>query len=259
MDINVDLVPPHAAHDPSPEAVSKGTRVSLVVDVLRSATAAAMLFDRGVIGVFVVDGLRVARRIAAREHALLIGERDGMPPEGFNLGNSPAALRRARLEGKMAVLLAAESPRALAFAAARGRTALVGLNNVVAAADAVCTAEPRQIDVVCAGLAGAPDLADVMAAGLLVSLIARNAPRTVNRDVSLHGAAHFCLSVLRMTSDPLDGLWVSASGSVLRNSALEEDLAIASAVGSTDTLPWVTETEVVDGRRVIRLSPLPAA
>jgi 2-phosphosulfolactate phosphatase len=254
MDITVVLVPPTPTQPPTADAPSDGLRVSLVVDVLRSATTAAVLFDRGVGALSLTDGLRVARQVAAQETALLIGERDGMPPEGFNLGNSPAALRRARLAGESAVLLAAESPRALAFAAGRGPTALVGLTNVVVAAERVCALEPQHVDVVCAGLAGAPDLADVMAAGLLVSLLARNAPRAGNQRVTLHGAAHFCLSVLRMTSDPLDGLWVSESGATLRGAGYEEDLAIASAVGSSDTLPWVTGVEIVSRRRVVRLA-----
>jgi 2-phosphosulfolactate phosphatase len=254
MDINVELVPPPATATAAAAPSSDPGRVSLVVDVLRSATAAAMLFDRGVTTVTMTDGLRVARQVAARDRSVLVGERDGLPPEGFNFGNSPARLRRSQLTGRTAVLLAAESPRALLLAAARGPTALVGLTNVVAAAEHVCREGARHVDVVCAGIAGTPDLADVMAAGLLVSLVARDAPRAGEGEVTLLGAANFCLSVLRMTSDPLDGLWVSASGAALRGAGFEEDLAIASGVGTTDAVPWVTATEEVAGRRVIRLA-----
>ncbi|MBA2668632.1 MAG: 2-phosphosulfolactate phosphatase [Trueperaceae bacterium] len=253
MDIHVELVPSQRPHQPSNAAADGVARFALVVDVLRSATAAALLFDRGVASVHLCDGLRASRQVAAREGALLVGERDGMPPEGFNFGSSPAALRRAAIQGRPAVLLAADSPRALLLAAARGPTALVGLNNAVAAAEFVGSADPAHVDIICAGFHDTPDLADVMAAGLLVSLLAARAPRSGGGAVSLHGAAAFCLSVLRMTSDPLDGLWVSESGTALRLAGFEEDLAIASAVGSTETLPWVSSTAQVAGRTVVRV------
>lgn len=256
MDITVDLVPP-TGQPTGREPVADHGRVALVVDVLRSATAASVLLDRGVASLSLTASLRTARRVAARDGALLVGERDGVPPEGFNVGNSPAALRRASVAGRPAVLLAAESPRALVHGTQRGPTALVGLTNALRVSETVLALEPSHVDIVCAGLGGAPDLSDVLAAGLLVSLITRGAPRSGDRWVTLHGAAHFCVNVLRMTADPLDGLWLSASGALLRATGLEEDLAIASAVGSTDTVPWVTRVEDEDGRPVVHLDSTP--
>jgi 2-phosphosulfolactate phosphatase len=251
MDLHVDLVPPH-----SPPYVGAGASraVVLVVDPLRSATNAAILLARGARDVFVTDGLRAARQVSAREGAVAIGERDGVPPEGFNLGNSPRALLRAEVGASVAVLLAADSPRALAFGAALGPTALVGLTNALAAAQRVCALEPDMVHLVCAGRDGAPDLADVVAAGLLVSHIARLAASgAAGSDVVLSGAAGFCLSTLRLAEEPLDALWVSESGAALRAAGLEDDLAIVSGVGTTDTLAWVQGVEEVAGRPVVKL------
>jgi 2-phosphosulfolactate phosphatase len=253
MDITVDLVPLADRPDPATGATPAADQVTLVIDPLRSATAAALLFDRGVTRLLLTDGLRAARQVATREEAWSIGEWEGMPPEGFNFSSSPAALRRTVVAGRPAVLVATESPRALYAAERRGATALVGLSNALAAAEAVLARSPAHVHVVCAGRDGEPDLADAVAAGLVVSLIARTSARSEG-GVTLRGAARFCLSLLRTGSDPLDALWVSAAGAALRRAGFEEDVAMASAVGTTDTVPWVTATEEVAGRPVVELA-----
>lgn len=64
--------------------------VAVIVDALRASATVAMLFDAGAAEVRVVR--EVAEAIAEKERvpeALLFGERGGLPPEGFDFGNSP--------------------------------------------------------------------------------------------------------------------------------------------------------------------------
>ena len=250
MDIHVDLVPDtHAAsHEQRGDA-----HVSVVVDVLRSATVAALLFECGARSVTLTSSLRAARSLAQATSALLVGERNGVPPEGFNHGSSPSALRSVRIDDdRDVVLLATESPRALV--AARGTTWLAGLTNAVAVVDDVVARRPAAVRIVCAGDTGEPDLSDTIAAGLLVTLIDRASRVAHGVDVTLSGAARFSLSVLRTTKDPLDGIWASAFGAVLRSVGLEEDLAIASAVASSDVASRVVAIDEVHGKPVVRLA-----
>lgn len=255
MDIHVDLVPAAASASPSGEVADTCT---IVIDVLRSATVAALLFERGASSVRVTSSVRAARALAEGSQALLIGERDGVPPEGFNHGTSPSALRSVWLDDRDVVLLANDSPSVLA--AASGEVWLAGLTNAVAVVDAVIARAPERVRLVCAGDAGGPDLADTVAAGLLVAMLDRSARLEHGIEVVLAGAAGFCLSTLRMTKDPLDGLWASAAGATLRSIGLEEDLAIASAVASSDETPRVASVEHVSGKAVVRLvHDVPAA
>jgi phosphosulfolactate phosphohydrolase-like enzyme len=130
---------------------------------------------------------------------------------------------------------------------------LAGLTNAVAAAEFVAAAEPQRVRIVCAGDRGEPDLADTIAAGLLVALLDRAARRDANASVSLVGAARYCLSVLRTTKDPLDGIWAAAAAAELRSIGLEEDLAIASEVAVSDVVPRVKARETVLSRPTVRL------
>ena len=255
MEIHVDLVPPAAADHDAPAAsldrtASSGV-ASVVIDVLRGGTVAVTLFERGAGAVTITSGVRAARTLAARSGAVLVGERDGVPPEGFNHGSSPSLLRRVDFASRDVVLLARETP--VALARATGTVWLAALNNAVETAKSVLATRPAAVRLVCAGDRGEPDLADTVAAGLLVALLDRGARLDAGLDVRLHGAARYCLSVLRTTKDPLDGIWASAAGAELRALGLEEDLAVASETASSDVVLRALETETVMGHPAVRL------
>jgi 2-phosphosulfolactate phosphatase len=64
--------------------------VAVVVDALRASATAAMLLATGAVEILAVRS--VAEAFAAKKawpDALLFGERGGLPPEGFDYGNSP--------------------------------------------------------------------------------------------------------------------------------------------------------------------------
>lgn len=255
MEIHVDLVPPAAADRDAPAASLDPTVISgvasLVIDVLRGGTTAVALYERGAGAVTITSGVRAARKVAERLGAVLVGERGGVPPEGFNHSSSPSLLRRVDFASREVVLLARETPVALAHA--EGTVWLAALNNAVETAKAVLATRPAAVRLVCAGDRGEPDLADTVAAGLLVALLDRGARLDAGLDVRLHGAARYCLSVLRTTKDPLDGIWAAAAGAELRALGLEEDLAVASETASSDVVLRVLERETVMGHPVVRL------
>ena len=71
--------------------------VAIVVDALRASATAAMLFDAGAEEILAVS--EVEEAFAARKDwrdALLFGERGGLPPEGFDYGNSPVEAAYAK-------------------------------------------------------------------------------------------------------------------------------------------------------------------
>ncbi len=64
--------------------------VAVIVDALRASATAAMLIDGGATEIWVVRDVGEALRARdACPGALLYGERGGLPPEGFDHGNSP--------------------------------------------------------------------------------------------------------------------------------------------------------------------------
>jgi len=70
--------------------------VAVIVDALRASATAAMLLDAGATEIHVVrevaDALTLKKQLP---EALLFGERGGLPPAGFDYGNSPREVGHA--------------------------------------------------------------------------------------------------------------------------------------------------------------------
>ncbi len=80
-------------------AAAVGTTV--IIDVFRAFTTAAVASTRGASRIVMVDSLDKA--LALRSSGIgdyCIGERDSIKPPGFDFGNSPAELERAEVAGK---------------------------------------------------------------------------------------------------------------------------------------------------------------
>ncbi len=220
MKINTDLLP---------SGPYEG--VVVLIDVLRTCTVAPLLFDMGVTELALTASLRTAKS-AAQEGALLVGERQGVPPEGFNHGNSPVQLASADVAGRSVVMVSENAPRWLSVAAGGSALLLGSLYNAAAVADAVVALAPERVDLVASGFAGEPDLDDAVGAALIVNLIQQRVP-----DATLLGASRFATTLARSMPDPLEGLWRSVAGQYLRSIDLEEDVAFAARVSASSSVP----------------------
>ena len=89
-------------------ALLKGTdsSVCVVVDVLRASSSCVMMFEQGVEAVAIGANPEIAHAIRSQvlPEALLCGEVGGLPPEGFDYGNSPIEFSRLDLSGRQVVL-----------------------------------------------------------------------------------------------------------------------------------------------------------
>ena len=153
-------------------------RVCIVIDALRASSTIATLFARGVVGVVVAGTVDEARALHARlPGALLCGESGGLPPPGFDHGNSPAEFERLELSGRTVVLATSNGTRALALLAGARAVYVGSLLNLSACTHAALeTADTSDgIAVVCAGneLGRSFSLEDTVVAGAFVERLAR--------------------------------------------------------------------------------------
>ncbi|MYD28802.1 MAG: 2-phosphosulfolactate phosphatase [Dehalococcoidia bacterium] len=148
----------------------------LVIDVLRATTTIATLFEGGLADLLVVDDVEAARERARSEGRVLFGEVGGLPPEGFDYGNSPAEAAALDVRGQGAVLFTTNGTRAICGSAGRGTVATGAFSNAGAAAR--WAARFDRVALVCAGNSGGKRFAleDFAAAARLVQLISRESP-----------------------------------------------------------------------------------
>jgi 2-phosphosulfolactate phosphatase len=76
------------------------TGVVLIIDVLRAFSTAAYAFSRGAKEIRLVSGVQEALDLKAQiPNAKAMGEVGGLPPEGFDFGNSPTRILEHDLRG----------------------------------------------------------------------------------------------------------------------------------------------------------------
>lgn len=82
----------------------EATGMVVVIDVIRAFTNAAFAFARGAKAIYPVSGVEEALQLKAQTpNSLVAGEVAGIPPEGFDFGNSPTHTNELDLTGKIVV------------------------------------------------------------------------------------------------------------------------------------------------------------
>lgn len=226
MRIDVELLPRVAATD-----------VVIVVDALRSCTSAPLAFDRGLKSLDFTTSLRTARRAGSELNLLLLGERGGMVPEGFNHSNSPVLLQTLELSDRQAVLVSENAPGAVEFNAAARHVLLASFHNAAAAVQRALSLVTESITVVGSGFRGQEDLDDSITVAFIAAELQRQLP-----EAATGGAFALSESLLRTFPDPVEALWHSAAGRYLRRLGHADDIGLAGLISVSEAVPERTAT-----------------
>ncbi len=82
------------------ETCHEATGVVIVIDVIRAFTNAAYAFAHGATEIYPVSGVDEALKLKATiPNSLVCGEMGGIPPKGFDFGNSPTQTSTLDLHG----------------------------------------------------------------------------------------------------------------------------------------------------------------
>jgi 2-phosphosulfolactate phosphatase len=220
--------------------------VCVVVDVLRASSACVMMFESGVKEVAVAANPEIAHalRTEVLPDALLCGEVGGLPPEGFDYGNSPLEFSRLDLRGRRAVLATSNGTRAL-HAVAHAPAVLVGcLLNRAAVAEAAIEAAFEAgvgVTVVCAGndYGATYSLDDAMTAGAIVSTLHR-AGRTEGPEQELSDAALTSLRLFEVYErDLAQAFREGVHGRGLQRLGFGEDLDFCAQIDRSRSVPFL--------------------
>lgn len=198
MQVNIAIIPP--TEPPL-------NQTCLVVDVLRATSVVAVLLDRGIRQIYptstIEEGLVLRDKFVGEgTKVILVGERGGLPPAGFDAGNSPTAIETIKSNAQIAIQATTNGTPALLACAGAPLVMPAAVLNATAVTNAALQAN-RDILIVCAGLRGGFGEDDFLAAGLLTdSLVAAGAtPGTQTREaLSLYATARTDLAAaLRRT------------------------------------------------------------
>lgn len=229
MTLRVDLI----FKPPYPQPV-------LVVDVFYGSAVGALL-SAGAKEVWIARSVRAAR-ILAEDGGLLLGEQEGIPPEGFHGGLSLQALLGLQVEGKTCVLLTPALSESLEQ---------VPLGSVLAyfrnAGAAVVYAAQMRIDTVVAATQARlePSLTNTVAAGF----IAKRLCQTLGEEVELQEGGRLAVALLKSFPDPQESLVQSDLGQQFLHAGCSEELALASLVSVEGVVPKLSQVRLLRARQ----------
>ena len=234
--------------------------VWIVIDVLRATTVITRWFELGGRDLYPVGSSGAARNLA-RDLAsggaspLLMGEENAIPPEGFDLGNSPLDLSREVVRAhSCAVMSTSNGTVALLSAAATGVPVLAAcIRNASAALDHALTLGSR-IGLLCAGRKQRPGWDDTLCAGLLLHELQSRYP-----DILLADGARLSLLAWRSSGNFLQSMRSADHAVFLDHIGYGEDIVFACEQDAASVVPVLhEEPNGEDGMRaVLRSVTLP--
>jgi 2-phosphosulfolactate phosphatase len=231
MEIDVALVPS--------EARSWRDTVCIVIDELRASSTITTLLDSGCSRLYLTSGLQTARRLGREHDGLLVGEREGIRPPGFDFNNSPAEISRADIRGRVVVVSTSNGTKVLSKLTATPATLIGCLLNARASAEAAVGLAGKmsaRVGIVCAGTLGRFALDDAVAAGVLVERITA-ALRSRGEEASLTEAAVAAVRLRGSYLDLVTPLRESVAGRLVTKLGAGDDVPFCARVDVSSTVP----------------------
>ena len=212
------------------EAALFEAECAIVIDALRATTTIIALFDAGARSVTAMKDIEAARTRAAQDGAVLAGEVGGLPPEGFDLGNSPVEARAAAVQGRDVVIFTSNGTKALC-AAVGGVTVAAALSNATAVAE--YAAQYQSVSIVCAGNHGGLrfGMEDFAVAGALAAILGAAG------DWQLNDAAYVGLQGAQADSEG----WAHHAERLIRDS---EHAAVTRALGLEGDIDYTCQADI---------------
>lgn len=222
------------------EVQSLSRKVCIVVDVIRSSSTLAVIMSRNPGQVILTPTVQKAQKFASQQkvHPVLCGERGGLPPEGFDYGNSPREYLNVDLSGKTVIFTSSNGTRAIADIAMAPHV-LMGsfLNSSKVVEEALSIAQGNGLDimVVCAGREEKFALDDAYCAGHLIARLAGSLG--VDQPFTLADGGQAALAIWGYYRDPEKLLRQSGSGVEIEKIGLGEDLSFLTRLDTFSCVP----------------------
>lgn len=215
----------------SPEETLPETDCWMVIDILRATTTMSVFFERGGTCLYpartVEEGISLRDALASEGGSpLLMGERNGLRPHGFDLGNSPLELLAMDLADRPeGVMATTNGTRALLKAAAAGCPVRpVCARNASAVLEASLGSGER-IGIYCAGRMGRAALDDTACAGLLLDLLLKRG------EAELDDGALMARALWQNGGEDLPALLADSDhGKILLSLGFEGDIRFAGEI-----------------------------
>jgi 2-phosphosulfolactate phosphatase len=237
MNVNVVLLPSMLPD------LRRGEFTVVVFDVLRATTTMAAALAASVAEIRIYGSTGEARKAGVRRgEFLLCGEEKCHAPEGFHLGNSPAAFQATAHRGRTVCMSTTNGTRAI-LAAQSARRMFVGALVNAAAVARVAAQDDADILLLCAGTNGEVAAEDVIGAGAVLNALRVHGNAQVTSDTARIAEDLFFLH----RTDLPRALRATRGGQNVITAGLDADIDFAARLNVIDVVGEVhpDETPIV--------------
>ena len=221
---------------------SREGNIIIVIDVLRCCSTIVTALANGAAGVIPVASLSEARKLhRINPEYVLAGERGGIKPKDFDVGNSPRAFQSERFKDKYIILTTTDGTKAITLAK-KAKTFIGSFLNVGKVAETVfkvANEEGRGVTVVLSGKKGRFSLEDFLCAGAIIEAMPREA-------LKLSDLAQASLLAFRSVANKLDEVVRETEhGQYLRSLGFEADVEFCVQVNRFEVVPFLKGDVIV--------------
>ena len=137
------------------EGAKRAYGTIVIIDVFRAFTTASVAFKHGANKIIMVAQPEEALKLREEgKGELCVGEVGGIPPPGFDFGNSPFELASGRIKGKTLIQSTRAGTVGVATVQDKGKIYAASLCNARATATLLLQEKPKTVTIVAMGLKG---------------------------------------------------------------------------------------------------------
>ena len=135
------------------EGAKEAEGLTVIIDVLRASNTIIATLNKGANYIIPVEDLADAYRLKKiNPEYLLFGERNGLTPEGFDCGNSPAEVSNLDLKDKVILFTTSAGTKAIINAENADEIIIASYANAEAVANYIKNKNPDKVTLVAIGL-----------------------------------------------------------------------------------------------------------
>ena len=223
--------------------------VIVVIDALRCCSTIVTALANDATGIIPVKTILEARRLKKKcPEFIIAGERKGLKPKGFTLGNSPLEFSPRKVEGKEVILTTTSGTKAISLSRKKKWVLIGAFLNAKAIAETslkIAEKEKTGISLVLAGKEGQFSLEDFLCAGAIVESFqtgrAELSDKAVAALLSFKEARHSLKKAIQQGSH----------ARYLEKKGFENDIEFCSKMGTFNIVPFLKEGRIVPLETVI--------
>ena len=148
---------------------NKAKGLAVIIDVFRAFSTACFVANNGAKIIIPVDDINLAHKLKKENpDYILMGERNGIMPDGFDFGNSPAEIEKVDFRGKTVIHTTTQGTQGIAKAVNAKEIITGSFVNAQAVIDYIKLTKHQLVSLVCTD-ASMPENEDIMYAKYIKS------------------------------------------------------------------------------------------